>query len=164
MESSLLFFLVGLSVYGVEKLMKDKAESMRLIAFVGAGLLSALVLGLLVGDSLFPWITLPAWWMPVMGGLAGLLMFGADRLRIVTRPGVRYIATLLLGAIMAGICYGLALLAGVELGLNLDPNTAGRIIPLTFVLVGFLTVFGYTFPARRFGRRQQNPEETRDRQ
>ena len=153
MESALLFFVVGLSIFAAKFLVRERSETVRFFVFLGSGILSGGILGLLTGSS-FSTLNIPWGLFALIGGTAGLIIYGADRSKLITRPGIQYIATILLGFILAAISYGSMRLYMTITQIEIqNPNTA-RLLPLTFILIGFLTIFGYTFPERWFKMRK----------
>lgn len=154
MESLLLFFLVGLFIYLSKHLAKSKHEGIRFLTFFGSGILSGVLVGLVAGPPWPPSVQIPGGGVAVVGGLAGIVLYTADRGKLITRPGIQYFATILLGLVLAGLSYGFVLLYTTLARCEHRKPGEGILIPLVFLLIGFLTVFGYTFPERWFKQRQ----------
>ena len=153
MESALLFFLVGLSIFGAKYLVRNRHEKIQSLAFLGFGVLSASILGLFTQSSssilYIPWGI-----FPFIGGAAGLIIYGADRFKLITRPGLQYVVTILLGLILAAVSYGFTMFYMTIMGRPVQNSEVNRTLLMSFVLIGFLTIFGYTFPERWFKQRQ----------
>lgn len=163
MESVFLFFLVGLSVFLIKHLVKNRSAGVQFLAYLGSGLFSGWVVGLAAGSALSAVAAIPREGAVVMGGLAGVILYAAERGGLLTRPGIRYFATILLGLVLAGLSYVMMVLyAGLGRGVAYRAPAGGARVPLTFVLVGFLTVFGYTFPERWFRQRRVTDTEEMD--
>ena len=154
MESALLFFIVGLSIFAAKFLVKDRSETIRFLIFLGSGILSGGILGFFTNSS-FSMLLIPWGLFALTGGLAGVIIYGADRLSFITRPGLQYIATILLGFILAAISYGFMRFYVILTKIEIQNLSTARILPLTFLLIGFLTIFGYTFPERWFKHRKE---------
>ena len=151
MESSLLFFFVGLSIFGAKYFAGKRSEALRFVVFAGSGVLSTGIIALIAGSALFPMLRVPVGYWAVIGGIAGILLYAAERGGLIDKPGIRYITTVLLGSILAGVAYGLMVLYRAVT--RIDAGTPNNLLLLSFVLMGFLTVFGYTFPERWSKRR-----------
>ena len=158
MESSLLFFFVGLSIFGAKHFMGKRSEALCFIIFVGIGVLSAGIIAFIAGSALFPVLRIPVGFWAVFGGVAGIILYTAERSGLIDKPGIRYITTILLGSILAGIAYGLMILYRTIT--RIDAFIPNNLLLLSFVLMGFLTVFGYTFPER--WSKQRNPNSRSD--
>jgi hypothetical protein len=153
MESSLLFFFVGLSIFGAKHFVEKRSEALRFIVFAGSGVLSAGIIALIAGSALFPVLRVPAGFWAVVGGMAGIILYAAERSGLIDKPGIRYITTVLLGSILAGVAYGLMILYRTTT--QIDSIIPKNLLFLSFVLMGFLTVFGYTFPKRWLKKRNE---------
>ena len=154
MESSLLFFLLGLSVFGAKFMMKDRPEWVRIVAFIVTGALSCIIIGFIGGEKLLLVLQLPRPLLAVIGVAAGIVLYGADRTGLIHTPGIQYIVTILLGSILAVISYVLLLIYRSMLPTEPIVSPPTRLLALSFFLIGFLTVFGYTLPERWFKRRK----------
>ncbi|MCJ7812094.1 hypothetical protein MUP95_02080 [bacterium] len=148
MESLLLFFLIGLFIFAVKIIMKNQSGINRFLAFLGSGLLSGGGIGLTIGSPLDTLIEIPWWEVAVIGGLAGIILYRAEMIHLFTRVGIRYFSTILLGFILSILSYGLFLFYAMTVR-NISLLYAREpAVFLVFVLIGFVTIFGYTFPAR----------------
>lgn len=146
MESSLLFFFVGLSIFGTKYFVEKRSEALRFIVFAGSGMLSSGIIALIAGSALFPVLRVPTGFWAAIGGMAGIILYAAERGGLIDKPGIQYITTVLLGSILAGVAYGLMILYRTIN--HLEVFIPKNLLLLSFVLMGFLTVFGYTFPKR----------------
>ena len=149
MESSFLFFLVGFSIYFVKRFLGEKRPGLQHVLFVVTGFLSAGIITTLAGvpwphTYALPWILL----LSVTGGLGGLLIYLAERTRFIYRPGIRNFATLFLGLLLSGLSYLLTWLFSMLTGYELQISQTHFLIPVSFIFIGFLIIFGYTFPSR----------------
>lgn len=158
MESALLFFLVGLSIFGAKHMVRERPEKIRSLAFLGIGLLSAGILGLFTQSSssisYIPWGI-----FSFIGGAAGLIIYGTDRFNLITRPGLQYVVTILLGLILAAVSYGFTMFYLTIMGRTGQNIGVNRTLLMSFVLIGFLTIFGYTFPERWFKQRKDHAKK-----
>ncbi len=148
MESLFLFFLVGLTIFISTHFIKSARETDRFLIFLGSGILSGLLIGLLAGTPWPPSVQIPGGGVAVVGGLAGIVLYIADRGKLITRPGLQYFATILLGLVLAALSYGVVSLYTAFATVEHRIPEERTLVPLVFILVGFLTVFGYTFPQR----------------
>lgn len=151
MESSFLFFLVGFAIYLVKRFWGERNPHMLHIAFVVTGFLVAGILTGLAGvpwshDRALPWILI----LSVTGGLGGILIYHADRTQFIFKPGIQNFATLFLGLLLSALSYLLTWLFSTLTGYELQARQTHFLIPVSFIFIGFLIIFGYTFPARWF--------------
>ena len=156
MEPLLLFFVAGLCIFLGRLTVKSERTALRLFAFVGSGILAGILIDFAVGPPWPPAISIPRGGSVVVTTLAGVVLYAADRGKLINRPGIRYFATILLGLVLAGLSYVSVRLYGTLAGvpyLYLAPRGSSLLL-LVLTLVGFLTVFGYTFPERWFKQRQ----------
>lgn len=154
MESSLLFFLVGLSIFGGTHLTKSENETVQFLVYFGIGIVSGLILGLFISPPWPPSVQIPRGGVPVVTGLAGIILYAAEKKKLLTRPGLQYFATILLGLLIAGLSYGLLMIYQSLSNIEYRSPEEKIYIILVFLLIGFLTVFGYTFPERWFKQRK----------
>ncbi len=150
MESSLLFFLVGLTIFLVSILVRIDSQRVRLILFTAAGFVSASVVGKLSGQALYSNLNIPWSLYAVVGGLAGVVLYVAERLEIITRPGIRYMATIILAAVIFGAFYTLTVIYYSIIKIDYS----GSFLPFTLLLISFVIVFGYTLPVRFIGQKK----------
>ena len=160
MESSLLFFLIGLSVFFVDHFSRKERSIIRLFAFILAGLVTGGILGSFVKFPILmsvrePWIA-----MGMIGGLAGIILYPAAKDNWVSKPGLQYIATILLGLILAVLSYGLIKFYTVFSHSELLPQAVNTdFIFIAHLFMGFLIIFGYTFPLRWFKLKELRKEK-----
>lgn len=155
MESTLVFFLVGLAIFGVKHLVVNQSETIRLAAYIFVGVAAGVILNLL---SVSPWppsIHMPWGLIPFITGLGGLLLFAAEKWGLITKPGLKYFSTILLGLFMTGGAYLFLLLYRILSGRDQLTPHGNQYIFMSLILICFLVVFGYTFPQRWF--KQENP-------
>ena len=149
MESSFLFFLVGFSIYLVKRFWGEKNPNLQHIAFVGTGFFTAGIITSLAGvpwphDQALPWIFI----LSITGAVGGLIIYQADRTQLFFKPGIQNFATLFLGLLLSILSYLLTWLFSKITGYKLQAQQTSYLIPLSFIFIGFLIIFGYTFPAR----------------
>ncbi len=157
MESLLLFFLVGLFIFAIKILTKNQNRTKRFMAFLGGGFLAGAVIGLAIGSPLDPLINISWWQMAVSGSMAGMILFRAEIINLFNHRVIRNFSTILLGFVLSILSYGLFLLHA-----TIAQNTAllyarRTVVILVFILIGFITIFGYTFPERWF--KQNSPKK-----
>lgn len=164
MENSLFYFLAGIAIFGSKSLFKPVGGWLRYMVFTGSGAAAMAVLRLILGSPLTPILNLSMGLMVLMGTVAGTVLYGADRSGIIMKPGLQYFSTTILGLILSASFYGLMHLSAALSGNAVPSLGQGTLIPLFFVLMGFLIVFGYTFPERWFKQREaQRAEEEKRR-
>ncbi|MFH1940783.1 MAG: hypothetical protein ABIL68_01670, partial [bacterium] len=79
MESTFLFSLVGLSIFCTKFLVKSASEAIRFSVFFGTGILAGVILVLAAGPPWPPSVQIPAGGVPVITGMAGILLFAAEK-------------------------------------------------------------------------------------
>lgn len=148
MESLLLFFLVGLFIFAMKRLTKNQNRTNRFLAFSGGGFLAGTAIGLATGSPLEPLINIPWWQMAVSGSMAGMILFRAEIINLFTHRVIQNFSTIFLGFVLSILSYGLFLLhATITQNTSLLYARKTTVI-LVFILIGFITMFGYTFPER----------------
>lgn len=150
MESTLMFFLIGLSVFAVKRLTAERSDGWRLLCFVAAGTGGGALVAYLAGHPLSPAVNYPAWLVVPTGAFAGWLCFWAESRSLLNRPGIQYLATLLLGLITAAFTWGAAQVYRLFADLEVQMTLSGGEAAIIWITVGFVTLFGYTFPERLF--------------
>lgn len=154
MESLLLFFIVGLLIYITKLLVKKQTPLIRLPSFVGSGFIGGGLITLLTDYPLGPTMQIPWGITAIIGGLAGIILYGTEKGKLITRPGIQYFVTIFLGLCLASLSYGLIHLYKTFFRAG-DMTLGNGTLPLiVFVLVGFITIFGYTFPERWFAQKK----------
>ncbi|MBN2029077.1 hypothetical protein JW824_02435 [bacterium] len=153
MESLLLFFLVGLFIFVIKNLTKNQSRTNRFLAFSGGGFLSGAVIGLAIGSPLDPLIDIPWWQVAVIGSMAGMILFRAEMINLFTYGAIRHFSTILLGLVLSILSYGLFLLHATIAQSTSLLYARKTVVILVFILIGFITMFGYTFPERWFKQR-----------
>ncbi|RKY53391.1 MAG: hypothetical protein DRP89_06280 [Candidatus Neomarinimicrobiota bacterium] len=154
MESSLLFFLVGLFIFATSLFVRKNRSSIQFMVFLGSGIIACGILSIITSSLLYPIVQISRIGMIVMGGLAGIVLWVAERGKLINRPGIQYFSTIILGLILTGLYYGLMFFyttfvkTSYRIGKNKTP------LFLAFLLIGFLIAFGYTFPQRWFIQRK----------
>lgn len=153
MDSALLFFFIGLGVFGVKLVVANWTASRRLWAFIAAGTLSGALVAWLGGHPLSPIVEAPAWLILPVGALTGGLCHLAESQKLLEAPGVKYLATALLGAIVAVTAWGLTFVYMAWVDVPIHGYLTGGQQAIIYGAVGFASVLGYTFPARWFKQR-----------
>ncbi len=150
MESLLLFFLIGAFIFAINNLTKNQSRINRFLAFSGGGFLSGAIIGLAIGSPLAPLIDIPWWQVAFIGSIAGTILFRAETINLFTHHVTRKFSTILLGFVLSILSYGLFLLHATIVHNAYLPYARKMAVILVFVLIGFITMFGYTFPERLF--------------
>ena len=154
MESSLFYFLVGLSIFATNRMIKWKSESVRMLSFIVCGGVSGYLITLFAGTPWHAFGMIPPIGVPVITGLAGILLYVAEKNRFFTQNGIQYVATIVLGLILAGLSFGLLTVYHKIRGIGYLTSNESMTVFLMFLLMNFITVFGYTFPERWFKQKQ----------
>ncbi len=151
MESTLLFFFIGLVIFGISRINHPLIEERRFFLYSSTGFLSGAILGLIgtfewMPSSIFSWI-FPAF----SGWLTALIIYFAERTGLFTKPGIQYIATILLGSVQAVLLYllfktRLIMMQIESTGFQLND----QMLFLICLSVGFVSIFGYALPFRWF--------------
>ena len=153
MESTFLFSLVGLSVFAAKLASQKLKIRVRLYIFIFTGMAAGLGVGLIIGFPLSPAVEIPRMLTSVFGGIGGLILFYTNETKLIYKPGIQYITTVFLGSLLAGISYGITLLYIQLSGAEVRMPVSGPNIAVIFLLMGFMIIFGFTFPERWFKQR-----------
>jgi len=150
MESSFLFFFLGLSLYIISRVTKKKPPTIRVLIYIGTGGIAGGIIGALSELPLSSMIHIPLSGIIIFGGLTGMIFSLAESYRLMSRPGITYILTMLLGFILAALSFLLLkfYMALAHVQFRLPGQTTSALLLL--LLIGFITAFGYTFPQRFF--------------
>ena len=140
------YVLSGIAIYGVYRLFKNREILWAGMAMAGS--LSYLLLDLLriyAGDPLM--LKWPGWFSGLMGALCGLIIWGVLKLNLFRHQGFRAISTLTMGLSHALFCF---LFWGLLIHLRMIETTLTHSLSfLHFLLIGFLSMFGFTFLQRK---------------
>jgi hypothetical protein len=149
MAGFLLFLLIGMVQFGAFVWLRGKSGEVRWAGHVATGLFAGGIMALLPIKIPTQGFTLPPLGFPLIGALSGLLTGAADMWGLFQRELLQFFITPGLSFLMA-----LLLTSGVMLVLRNGGRGDSDIFPigLTCLLIGFMTVFGYTFPRRWFKR------------
>ncbi len=150
MESIFLYLIIGLSFYLVNVTTQKSRQIFKLLAFMETGLILGLILGFITDFPLTPHIRLPWLALAIIGLLAGLILYSAEKINFFTLTGIQYLATILLGFIHALISYLFMKLYIIISSVGLPETESITLQPLIFLLLSFVIFFGYTFPKRWF--------------
>ncbi len=159
MEPLFLYIFIGLVIFGVKVLTQGRAQRLGLPGFIAGGVIAGAVIPLLTRTPLGPAIAVPGTVPVIFGALAGVILYFAETWGITTRPGIRYASTLILGVILGVLAWGVTALVGSVTSDVIILTSQGVLRYTIFLLAGFLTAFGYTFPERWF-RQSRNTEST----
>ena len=160
MESSLFYFLVGLTIFFSKIVLKKLGGWQRFAVYGVSGAAAMGLLRMILGSPLYPILNIPVGVMSLMGAGAGSILFVADRWDMITKPGLQYFSTTILGIVVSATSYGMMCLFSSWSRQPIPSPGQGTLIPLFFVLMGFLIVFGYSFPERWFKHRQAQAAAT----
>jgi hypothetical protein len=150
MAAWFLFFLIGLVQFGIHAAFIKKRPGFRFAAYVVGGTLAGCLIVLLPVRIPTPEFHLPMLTIPLTGALSGVLIGVAERFRLFNRPLLQFFITPALGLVLA---FTSSFLVRAYLWVSgKETWTRTQLFPvgLTFLLIGFMTVFGYTFPRRWF--------------
>ena len=162
MELSLLFFLVGLFIFAANLFVRKKDSSIQFLVFLLSGIVACGILSMITSSPLYPMVQISRLEMLVIGGIAGIVLWAAEKEKLINKPGIQYFTTIILGLILTGLYYGLMFLYTVftkttyRIGENKTP------LFLSLLLIGFLIAFGYTFPQRWFVQRESRSREKQE--
>jgi hypothetical protein len=150
MTSWLLFFGIGLAVFAAQIAVRAWTPWAGAAATGFSGMAAGGALALAHVRVPTPGFELPAWFLPWIGLLAGALVVAAERTGLFRRPLLRFFITPVLGFSLA-ISGGLSLLAFLTMnpGIRSTPGSAWP-VSASFLVIGFVTAFGYTFPRNWF--------------
>jgi hypothetical protein len=138
MEQSFWFILVGITVFILHRVWKNRSESFgwAVDTLIGSGI------GIWIGFSRpmnFGLGNLPLWFTGGMGGLAAFMLWLVHRLQLLNRQALKYNIVICYSAFM--------LILAAQISALLSPeNKFGLFIHI--LLVSTLSMVGYTFPAR----------------
>ena len=161
MESSLLFFLIGLAIFGVDRLTKKERTTIRLLAFIIAGMITGGILSSLIKFPVLLSVRAPWFAMGIIGAIAGLIIYIADKRNLMSSPGIQYVATILLGLVLAGLSYGFMKFYMIYSRTETIQQVDNSVLFIAHLFMGFLIIFGYTFPMRWF-RLKESRKKTND--
>jgi hypothetical protein len=154
MAAWLLCFATGMAIF-IGSLQGRKRRSKRkslIPVFMGIGLAMGVFATLVPVRIFTPFLRLPLFYLPAVGGLAGLLIGFAERGNWFGHPLRVFFAMPVLGFALA-LCSGILLFGNlaVRTGLAEARNLLFPVV-LVSLLTGFMTVFGYAFPRLWFRR------------
>lgn len=152
MQSSLLYFTVGLTVFFMRLVTDRLPAALRLLLYTAAGAGAGLFCGLIAGYPL-PAAALPGWLSAVPGAAAGLLIFELNRGGWIVRPLLAYLSTIIPGLVLAVIYYFTAYIYMQCVETPVYTGISWLQLWSLFAAVGFAMILGYTFPERWFRRR-----------
>jgi hypothetical protein len=150
MAAWLLFFLIGMAQFGVHVWLRRRQPVVRFASYVVSGILVGGVIALLPIPIPTPEFHFPAQGIPLIGALSGILIGAADKFRLFNRQLLQFFITPALSLILAFVSVVIMLF---YLIITRQENLIRpHLFPisLTFMLIGFMTIFGYTFPRRWF--------------
>ena len=154
MDSTFLYFLSGLAVFGVKRAVEGQGETIRRWLYPAAGSAASFIIALIGGYPLSSVADLPPVLALVSGAAAGYILYLAEERRYFTTGMIKYVATIVLGLALG--------LAAFIVAWGYSRLTGGHVFrqitiqykAITFFVYGFMTVFGYIFPERWFIRRR----------
>lgn len=151
MESVLLFILTGFIIFLVGRILKKSFQSYRFFIYTVSGFIIGAIIGKLAQPHLPQPLSL-TWTIPAFSGwMSGILIFWAEKFHLFSRPGIEYIATILLGGIQAIVLFGIFKIRTL---LIIDKSIIQKGMDtqllLLCIIVGFISIFGYSLPCRWF--------------
>jgi hypothetical protein len=150
MESSLLFFIGGLAVFGISHLTQKHKPALRLIFFCLTALAFCLIMQAIFGSPFRAVMPLPPVLGAVMCVLAGLFLFLASQFRLFRMPGIQYFATLILAFLLTALVFLIIHFYLRSQGVMLPEGSRNSLLIL-ILLQTFLFFFGFAFPQRMLG-------------
>ena len=141
----LWYVFIGLVIYLAHFTFRKMKDLPRLCAYVASGLLAAGPAWRFGAARAASTFRMPGWMVLVAGGAAGAVLFWSEHKEWNRRFWLRFFLTPILGGgigLFLFFCYTFV-----------DRHTVStRSVPVlfTFMLMGLLAVFGYTFPERWF--------------
>jgi hypothetical protein len=150
MAFSFLFFFVGFFIFLARSTVKKKGNVTQILIITLCGSLTSLGIGLGGGTSIMPQTHIPLGIFALIGGLTGLIIYFAEKGKFFTRAGIQYVATITLGLIVACLFWMAIFIYQKWFQPDLPMQGKGNTLFILFLLWGFLTIFGYTFPHRWF--------------
>jgi len=151
MEQSLYFFLAGLTIFGINIFLTKKVkEWVRILAFLLLPSLMLLFMSIFFGPLVPEHVNFPKQHIVLFlsGLFAGLVLYIADRTKLIFKPGIKYFATFFLGFLVSGISFGISSVFCSIYNFPEESIQQWEARILYFLLSGFLIVFGFTFPSR----------------
>lgn len=129
---------------------KKSRKTFRFLAFLESGFFANCIIGAVIGFPLTQNIRLPWLALGFLGLIAGLILYLAEQWKLVYSPGIRYFITIILGLVHAVVSYFFIKFYIIISSSGIKTSAEIILHPLIFILIGFLTVFGYTFFQRLF--------------
>jgi len=152
MAAYLLFLLIGMVQFAAFVFLKERNGGIRWFGHAAAGLLAGFFVALLPVRIPTQGFILPQLGLPLIGLLSGLMTGAADRVKLFQREILQFFITPGLGFLLAMLLASGVVLClrpgGREVNARIDVLAIG----LTCLLIGFMTIFGYSFPRRWFKR------------
>jgi hypothetical protein len=147
MEQSFWFILIGISIYILHSVWKNHLPAVSCAADVLIGSF----IGIWIGYSRsmnFGFGTLPLWFTGGMGGLAALILWLVDHLKLLTRQALKYSIVIGLSLVHAGISYTAFMLIRLsQVSAFLSDDSKTRFF-IHILLISAVSLVGYTLPAR----------------
>ena len=150
MAAWLLFFLIGLIQFMIHVWLRRQKPKIRHLFLIIGGLLAGGAIALLPVRIPTPEFRLPPLAIPLIGALSGILIGMADKFGLFNRQLFQFFMTPGLSLILAVLStfFMIFYLAASGQENVIHPHLFP--IALTFLLIAFMTIFGYTFPRRWF--------------
>lgn len=143
---------MGVSFYIVHQATRKSRQIFKLLGYLETGFISGLILGFITDFPLTPHIRLPWLALALIGLLAGLILYGAEKIDFFTSSGIQYFSTLIPGLLHAVISYFFMKLYLIISSVGTSETKPVTLHLLIFLLLSFVIFFGYTFPQRLFKR------------
>jgi cytochrome c oxidase subunit IV len=147
MEQSFWFILIGVSIYVLHSVWKNRPSGISCAVDVAVGIFIGVWIGYTRSMN-FGFGPLPLWFTGGMGGLTAIILWLVDHLQLLTRQALKYSIVIVLSLIHAGISYSVFMfirLSPVSAVLSHDSKTR---LFFHILLVSAVSLVGYTFPAR----------------
>jgi hypothetical protein len=158
MENSFWFVCVGLAIFGLHCLRHKFPFRLSWLAYAATGAGIGVLIGR-VRPVEIDGFMIPLWYAAYMGGLAALLLWGADQLNLLSRDIFKYTIVIVLSLIHAFVSYTL-------LKIVIPVHEPELIFPrfhlnlfFQILLISTVSIVGFSFPARLMKQPSQEDSE-----
>ncbi len=143
----LWYFAFGLAVFLAGLPFRNRGRWTRLVSFLAGGICLSLTAAFFGARAAASRFTMPSGMVVAVGAISALVLFMAGEKKWAGRFWLRFFLTPVLGLIIALVSTAVFACLSFLTGVRTDQWPA---VFFTFVLMGLLAAFGYTFPDRWF--------------
>jgi hypothetical protein len=147
----LWYFAFGLAVFLARLPFRNRGRRTRLVSFLAGGICLSLIAAFFGAKTAASRFTMPSGMVVAVGAISALVLFMADEKKWAGRFWFRFFLTPVLGLIIA--LASTAVFAFLSL-LTMARADRWPAVFFTFMLMGLLAAFGYTFPDRWFSEKR----------